>query len=156
MFLKLDGIEGESNAAKHEGEIDVDSFSFGASSAGSVGGGAGGGAGKVSMNDFAFTARVSKASPKLFVACASGEHLKTALLTVYKAGVHERDFLRVTLSDVTISGYHEGVAEAADVPIDQVAMRFSRIQVTYSGQRPDGSRDTPVTAGWDVDKNTRF
>lgn len=156
MFLKVDGIEGDSNDARHKGEIDVDSFSFGASSAGSSAGGAGGGAGKVSMNGFTFTARVNKASPKLFVACASGERIKTAVLTVLKAGVQERDFLKVTLSDVTISGYHEGVVEAADVPIDQVTMRFSKIQVTYSGQRPDGSRDTPVTAGWDVDKNTKL
>ena len=29
MFLKLDGIEGESKDAKHAGEIDIESFAWG-------------------------------------------------------------------------------------------------------------------------------
>ena len=156
MFLKLDGIDGESMDAKHKGEIDVESFSFGASNAGSAGGGTGGGAGKVSVHDFSFTTSVSKASPKLFLACASGLHIKTALLTVRKAGAQQQDFLKITLSDVTVSGYHEGVAETAEVPTEQVTMNFSKIHVSYSGQRPDGTLDTPVTAGWDLKKNTKF
>ncbi len=156
VFLKLDGIEGESKDAKHKGEIDVESFSFGASNAGSSGGGGGGGAGKVSMHDFSFTTRVSKASPKLFLACASGEHIKTALLTVRKAGGQQHDFLKVTLSDVTVSGYAEAGAETADVPTDQVTMNFAKIQLSYTGQRPDGTLDAAVAAGWDLKKNTKF
>ncbi len=156
MFLKLDGIDGESKDGKHKGAIDVESFSFGASNQGSSGGGSGGGAGQVSMNDFSFTTSVSKASPKLFLACASGQHIKSALLTVRRAGGQQQDFLKVTLSDVTVSGYHESGAEGAEVPTDQVTMSFSKIHVSYSGQRPDGTPDVPVTAGWDLKKNSKF
>ncbi len=156
MFLKLDGIEGESKDAKHKGELDIESFSFGASNAGSTSGGTGAGAGKVSMLDFSFATQVNKASPKLFLACASGQHIKTALLTVRKAGGQQQDFLKITLSDVQVTGYHQGAAEAADTPRDQVTLNFSKIHVSYSGQRPDGSPDTPVTAGWDLKKNTKF
>ncbi len=91
------------------------------------------------MNDFSFTTQVNKASPKLFLACASGQHIKTALLTVRKAGGKQQDFLEVTLSDVTVSGYQEGAA--ADLPTDQLMMNFTKIQVSYSGQRPDGTPD---------------
>ena len=156
MFLKLDGIEGESKDGKHKGEIDIESFSFGASNQGSSGGGSGGGAGQVSMNDFSFTTSVSKASPKLFLACASGQHIKSALLTVRRAGGQQQDFLKLTLSDVSVSGYHESRAEGGDVPTDQVTMSFSKIHVSYSGQRPDGTPDAPITAGWDLKKNTKF
>ena len=155
MFLKLDGIEGESKDAKHKGEIDVESFSFGASNQGSPGGG-GGGAGKVSFNDFSFTTRANKASPKLFLACASGQHIKTALLTVRKAGGQQQDFLKVTLSDVTVSGYHESAVDTANIPADQVTMNFAKIHVSYGGQRPAGTPDAPVTAGWDLKSNTKF
>ncbi len=156
IFLKLDGIDGESKDAKHKGEIDVESFSFGATHPGSTSGGTGSGAGKVSMQDFSFTTQVNKASPKLFLACASGQHIKSALLTVRKAGGQQQDFLKITLSDVTVSGYHEGAAEAAAMPTDQVSLNFSKIHVSFGGQRPDGSPDTPVTAGWDLKKNTKF
>ncbi|HEX2047947.1 MAG TPA: type VI secretion system tube protein Hcp [Acidimicrobiales bacterium] len=156
MFLKLDGIEGESKDAKHKGELDIESFSFGASNPGSTSGGTGGGAGQVSMNDFSFTTQVSKASPKLFLACASGQHLKTAVLSVRKAGGQQQDFLKVTLSDVTVSGYHEAASEASDVLADHVTMGFAKIQVSYSGPRPDGALDTPVTVGWDLKKNAKF
>ena len=157
MFLKLDGIEGESKDSKHKGEIDVESFSFGASNPDtSGGGGSGGGAGKVSMNDFSFTTTVSKASPKLFLACASGQHIKTALLTVRKAAGQHQDFLKVTLSDVTVSGYADAGTETVDAPTDQVTMNFAKIQVSYTGQRPDGTPDAPVTVGWDLTKNAKF
>ena len=155
MFLKLDGIDGESTDAKHKSEIDIESFSFGATHPGSTGG-TGSGAGKVSMQDFSFTTQVNKASPKLFLACASCQHIKTALLTVRRAGGQQQDFLKITLSDVTVSGYHQGAAEAPDTPRDQASLNFSKIQVSYSGQRPDGTPDVPVTAGWDLKKNTKF
>ena len=40
-FLKIDGIEGESSDDKHKGEIEVESFSWGATQAGSPGPGGG-------------------------------------------------------------------------------------------------------------------
>ena len=156
MFLKLDGIDGESKDGKHNGEIDVESFSFGASNQGSSGGGSGGGAGQVSMNDFSFTTSVSKASPKLFLACASGQHIKSALLSVRRAGGQPQDFLKITLSDVTVSGYLENGAEELEAPTDHVTMNFAKIQVSYTGQRPDGTPDAPVTVGWDLKSNTKF
>ena len=84
-FLKLDGIPGESVDSKHKDEIDIMSFSFGETQTGTALGG-GGGAGKVQMQDFHFTMRTSKASPKLFLACASGEHIKDGILVGRRAG----------------------------------------------------------------------
>ena len=50
-FLKIDGIPGESGDAKHKDEIQVLSFSFGESQAGTMAFGGGGGAGKVQNAD---------------------------------------------------------------------------------------------------------
>lgn len=158
MFLKLDGIDGESTDKGHKNEIEIESFSWGASNPGSAAHGGGGGAGKVSMQDFSFTTRVSRASPQLFLACASGEHIKSALLTVRKAGGQQQDFLKVTMSDLLVSSYKaEGSSGAdADVPMDQVSLNFAKIQVSYSAQRPDGSLEGAVTAGWDLQKNVKI
>jgi type VI secretion system secreted protein Hcp len=53
-FLKLDGIDGESADAKYKGAIEILSFSWGVSNAGSHGSGSGGGAGKASFQDLHF------------------------------------------------------------------------------------------------------
>ena len=74
-FLKIDGIEGESQDDKHKGEIEILSWEWSEHQAGTMAHGAGGGAGKVSMKDFTFTMRICKASPKLMVACAGGDHI---------------------------------------------------------------------------------
>jgi type VI secretion system secreted protein Hcp len=158
MFLKLDGIDGESMDSKHKGEIDIESFSWGATNSGSASHGGGGGAGKVAMQDFHFVMRVSKASPRLFLACASGEHIKTALLTARKAGKDQQEFLKVTLSDVLVSSYkQEGSAGAEDsLPMDQVSFNFAKIKVDYAPQRADGTLEGAVSAGWDVAKNVKL
>ena len=62
-FLKLEGVEGESPDEKHQKEIDVQSWSWGATNSGTFGSGGGGAAGKVSMQDFNFVMIVNKATP---------------------------------------------------------------------------------------------
>jgi len=64
-FLRVDGIPGESNDAKHKGEIEVLSWSWGeVNEAPPRGPGGGAGAGKVDMSDLTVTAQFSKASPQ--------------------------------------------------------------------------------------------
>src|SRR5712692_175734 len=99
-FLKIEGTEGESADHKDKNEIHLESWSFGASQSGTMAFGGGGGAGKVSMQDFHFVMKVNKASPKLFLACATGEHIKKGVLTCRKAGKEQQEFLKITLSDL--------------------------------------------------------
>ena len=65
FLLEIDGIKGETTDNKHEGTIEIESFSWGASNTGSMSAGGGGGAGKVNFQDLHFTTRVNKASPLL-------------------------------------------------------------------------------------------
>jgi type VI secretion system secreted protein Hcp len=90
---------------------------------------------------------VSKASPALFLACASGQHFKEAKLSARSAGVkgQQQELPTWTFGDLRVSSYQTGGSEAADVPLDQVSLRFARAKITYSG----------VTAGWDSKTNTK-
>jgi type VI secretion system secreted protein Hcp len=153
LFLKIDGIQGESKDAKHANEIDVDAFSWGETNVVSHTGGGGGGAGKVAMQDFHFTKRLDKASPVLFLACASGKHFPKAVLSARKAGQGQQDYLVITLSDVAVSSYQVGGAESGEVGVDQTSLAFSRIVFEYRPQKPDGSLAAPVKAGWDLKTN---
>lgn len=158
MFLKLDGINGESRDSKHKGEIEIESFSWGASNSGSAAhaGGAGGGAGKVSMQDFSFVTRVSKASPQLFLACASGQHIRSGLLTVRRAGERQEEFLKVTMSDVLVSSWKQEGTAGDDALTDQVSMNFAKVKIDYYEQSPSGGLGEVTSAGWDVKANVKL
>src|SRR5262245_66611402 len=107
MFLKLDGIKGESKDDKHKDEIHIESFSWGMNQSGSMGHGGGGGAGKVSVHDISITKFVEKSSCDLMYACASGKHIKEGLITVRKAGEKPLEYLKIKLTDILISGIQE-------------------------------------------------
>jgi type VI secretion system secreted protein Hcp len=156
-FLKIDGIPGESVDKAHKDEIQLESFSWGETLP-NLGPGAhtGGGvaAGKVQMADFHFVTRINKASPKLFLACASGQHIKQAVLSVRRAGKQLQDFLVIKMTDVLVSSYQSGgSAGSTDVPFDQIAFNFGAIHVDYHPQNPNGSLGAAVSAGWDVVRN---
>jgi type VI secretion system secreted protein Hcp len=156
-FLQIAGVEGESTDAKHKGWIDVDSWSWGETQSVGTGSGGGGGAGKVQMQDFHFVSRVNKASPKLFLACANGQHFKEAKLVGRKAGKAQQEFLTWTFSDVLVSGYQTGGSEGGELqPGDQVSLNFAKVKVEYRAQKSDGSLDPAIAAGWDVKTNKQF
>src|SRR5688500_13068006 len=115
-FLKIEGIEGEATDKTHKVEIEVLSLSWGESQFGHAALGAGGGAGKVSMQDFSFTMPVSVASSKLFLACANGKHLPSALLTCRKAGETQQEYLKIKMTDLLVSSYQTGGSEGMEVP----------------------------------------
>lgn len=155
FFLKLDGVEGEATGKGHEKEIDISSFSWGASNAGTSGIGGGGGAGKVSMQDLHVTKKTDKASPKLMLFCANGTHVKTGLLTVRKAGGDQQEYLKIKLADIFVSSYQQGGTGSETIPSEQVSFNFAKIQMDYSPQKADGTLDSAVSSGWDVKANTK-
>jgi type VI secretion system secreted protein Hcp len=144
-FLKIDGIEGDSTDDAHPGQIDVVSWSWGATNTWSSGSGGGGGAGRATFQDFQFVARISKASPKLFLSCATGTHHKAATLSgVRSAAKAKGDFLTYKLTDVQVTSVHHGDSEA-DVPVEQFSLDYGRFEISFT---PPG--EPPVTAGIDL------
>jgi type VI secretion system secreted protein Hcp len=153
-FLKIDGIQGESKADKHKDEIDIQSFSWGASQSGTFAVGGGGGAGKVSMQDFHFTMPNNKASPALFLACAQGDHIKNATLTCRKAGKEQQEYLKVTMSDILVSSFQTGGSGGDIVPTDQISLNFAKIEVEYKEQDAAGKLLGQVKKWFDL-KNVK-
>jgi type VI secretion system secreted protein Hcp len=156
-FLKFEGnFEGESQDSKHKGEIDIESWSWGETNAGTHSGGGGGGAGKVVMQDFHFVMRVNKASPKLMLACADGEHIKKATLTCRKAGKEQQEFFIIKMSDLLVSSYQTGGSGHGDVvPMEQISLNYSKIEFEYKEQKTDGSVGPSVKTGWDLKANKK-
>jgi type VI secretion system secreted protein Hcp len=157
-FLKLAGITGESTHAAHKGEIDVESWSWGVSNTSSSsggGGGGGGGAGKASFQDFHFVSRISKASPALFTSCASGSHIKEALLSGVRGAGKGTDYLKYKLRDVVVTSLMQSDNDA-DPPVEQFSLSFAKVEWSYTPQSQSGKLEPPVTAGWDLKANKKL
>ena len=150
-FLKIDGIPGESNDSKHKAEIEIESFSWGATQSGTASHGGGMGAGRVNMQDFHFVMKVNKSSPKLMLACAQGDHIKNAILTCRKAGKEQQEYLKITFSDLLVSSYQTGGSGHGDVvPTDQISLNYTKIEIEYKEQKPDGSLGGAIKAFYDM------
>ena len=152
-FLKIDGIAGESLDDKHKDEIELVSFSWGASHEGREEAG-GSGAGRARFQDFHFTMRVNKASPQLFLATVSGKHLKEATLSVRRAVKAHLEYLKIKFSDLLVTSFEE--AGGGDVPEEMVGFAFGRIELEYRPQQATGALGGAVKAGWNLAKNAKI
>ncbi len=160
-FLKIDGIVGDSTDVNHKDEIDVLSWSWGVTQTGGTAGGPGGagggaGAGKAALQDFHFVSHISKASPKLFLSCATGTHHKTASLSgVRVAGKGpSSEFLKYKLSDVVVtSDQHAG--NQGEFPVEQFSLNYSKIEISFTPQTATGAAGTAIKAGFDVKANKK-
>ena len=158
LFLKIDGIPGESLDSKHKDEIELVSFGWGVTQAvaETPGAGAGGGAaGRAHFQDFHFTMRVNKASPQLFLACASGKHIKEANLSVRRTQKEQVEYLKIKFTDLLVTSFQEGDTDG-EVPQESIAFAFSRVQLEYRPQSARGAAGAALTAGWDLSKNVKL
>ena len=122
IFLKLDGIKGEAQDHKYKDEIDVLSWSWGASQSGTTHGGSGSGAGKVSIQDLSITKYLDKSSPTLFQHCANGKHIKKGTLILRKAGEKPLEYLTIEFEDI--------IVRAAMKPISTVPRALQTVDMT--------------------------
>jgi type VI secretion system secreted protein Hcp len=150
MYMKFDGVDGESTSQGHEKWIDVLSFSWGVSRpATTSGGGGGGGAGKVQVHDISFVRHTGKASPTLMLACCNGKHFPTVKLELTRATPeHEQLFLSYTLEDCIVTSYQVGGDAGSDRPVESLSINFTKI--TYRQAVPGGFEE----AFWDIRSNT--
>jgi type VI secretion system secreted protein Hcp len=155
-FLKIDGIPGESLDSKHKNEIELLGYGWGETQSGTFSQNIGGGSGKVVFQDFHFTMPVNSASAKLFLACATGDHIASAVLTIRKAGKEQQEYLKYEFTDLLVSSYQTGGSANSGVyPTDQVTFNYTQVKVTYKPQNQDGSLGGAITAGYNVKQQTK-
>jgi len=128
-FLKIDGIPGESASSKHKGEIDVLAFSWNIKQP--VGGGA------AHVSDFTIVKHLDIASPQLFAAVCTNEHIGSALLSVESgsSATGRMTFYKVAFNEVFISSVAP-TGGGGDRPTEQVSLRFAKAEIHF--QDPQG------------------
>ena len=152
FFLAIDGIPGDSLDAKFPKTIEVLDWSWGVTTAISPTN-TGSGAGKSKPQPFTFVARTSSASPKLFLACAKGTHIKSATLNARRAGDASFVYLTIKLQNLFVTSYHVAPAPTDAYPLDVVQLEYGAVTISYTPQTPAGGAGTKVTASFDFIKN---
>lgn len=142
IFVRIDSIKGESRERGHEDEIEASSWSWGVAHAAGAGGpGHGGGVGRMgraTFSDFTFVHHVDAASPLLMKACATGQHLPKARVTVRKAGQGQHDFLVIDLTEVSVSSVATSISADAGAGDEVVVLSFAKVDLEYVPQGADG------------------
>jgi type VI secretion system secreted protein Hcp len=156
LLLKLDAIPGDSIVPGHNGEIDLATISFGVDQTGIREAGGKASARRSSFSTFSVVKLIDKASPKLFLACATGQHIPTGVLTFRTviAGDTPYEYLTITLSDVFISSY--SVSSGGDRPTESISLSFTKIEYKYVGLDASGQPLPPVKVTFDVFRNKEF
>jgi type VI secretion system secreted protein Hcp len=151
MLIKIGDVTGESAIDGKKGWIDVLSWSFGASQAGSSAGGSGSGSGKVQVQDLTFTKYTDKATPTLLGMVCDGTHTDKVQLVIRKAGGKAPvEYLKVELGQVLVSSLTTGGSGGQDRLTETITLNFAKVKMEYTPQTDKGAADASVVAGWDL------
>lgn len=150
MFLavrsaRAGDIKGEAAATDHAEEIVVHGWTWGmtqqvAAAAPTGGGGSARQAGqRRSLRPLTVFKRLDKATTSLMAVLGNNDSVRTAVLTMRKAGEGQQDFLKVTLTDGRVVEL-DYVADDGGNVVEQVTFAFAKIEVEYRPQTGAGGR----------------
>jgi type VI secretion system secreted protein Hcp len=144
-FLKLDGIEGESADSNHKNEIQLMSWSWGASQVSSVAGTGGSGAGKADLSDFSLMTYFDKATPKFFKSIGAGTHIASGTLSAVKSGAQGKPYLKVDFAEIFVTSLQ--ISGSSEVPTAAISFTYNEIKIDYSVQDEKGNLKStgPIT-----------
>lgn len=154
MFLKIDGIQSDSEDDAHKKWIEVVSYSHrisqplgGALSAQGVHTG-----GRADHADFAVTKRLDSATPTLNLYCCTGRHVQNIRFELCRAMGEKTTFMVYTFKDVIVASVSpSGSADTEDpIPMEEVTFRYGQINWEYTPTdiKGGGKKGAAVQTGW--------
>lgn len=150
-FLKLDGIDGESDDEKHKKQIQLLSWSWGANNMSSVAGSGGSGAGKVDLTDFNVSIYFDKSTPKFFKDICKGDHIKTGTLEAVKAGGDGKPYLKVDFKEIFITSLQ--ISGSSEIPMVSLSFTYNEIKMDYSEQNNEGNLTSTGAVTYNLKEN---
>jgi type VI secretion system secreted protein Hcp len=149
VFVKVAGIEGESTNAAHQGEIEALGIGQGVTNTVATIGGGGGGGGRPVFADVSIVKRIDRATPRLQLAAAAGQHVPTVEISFDEPG--RPNFFLITLTNVLVSGVR--ATAGADGVTEFVTLKYAKIAWRYRVFDPSGGPGGDVDGCWDVTEN---
>lgn len=159
VFLKIDGIDGDSKVKDHEKEMELLGWSISASMPpGPRTAGGSGSAGTSIHTDLSLTKQVDEASNKLHEACWTGKTIAKAILTQQRAGEKggkKVDYFRLTIGDVLVTSISSSGAPG-DIPTESFTLNYATIKREYRTTDEKGGSGGWQSEGWNVAKEEKL
>lgn len=150
MFLKLDGIDGESQDKTWKGKIDVLAWSWGVSNSGTTHMGSGSGAGRAVHQDISVTKWMDKASPILLQHAVNGKHIASGQLVCRKAGGKQMEYIKLDFKDIIITSLSVGGSGGEDRLTENVSINFGSYKYNYIEQTSAGGEGAKPEYKYDI------
>ena len=156
VYLRIDGIKGESNDDRHKDWIECRSVRWELSQPRSATASTGGGhtAERSDHGDIVICKLSDLASPPLLQNCSSGKTFPTAIIEFMRAdAMGERvKYFEIALENVLIGGVSAAIREG-DILGEHVALKYSKITWRYTQQKIAGGAGGNTAAGWNLSTN---
>jgi type VI secretion system secreted protein Hcp len=150
IFIKINGIDGESQDSAHKNEIEVLNWSWEIVQESNMHMGSGGGAGKATVKDLGFVHYMDRSSPNLMKFCLTGKHIPEAILVVRKDGGSPLEYLRITMTDVVVTGVNPVGSSDEERVKERIGLSFAKVKQEYTVQNQQGGSGGAVTAAYDL------
>ncbi|WP_305985410.1 type VI secretion system tube protein Hcp [Roseibium sp. MMSF_3544] len=155
-FLKLEGIKGEAQDKTHKDEIDILSWSWGASQSGTTHMGSGSGSGKAHFQDLSITKYVDKSTPVLMQHLSTGKHIPAGWFYCRKAaGDNPLEYIKIEMKDIIVTSISTGGSGSDDRITENTTLNFGEYKLIYTEQKPDGSKGAAPEFAWDIAANEK-
>lgn len=156
MFIRLDGIQGDSRNYQHKGWSDILEWNWGMSAIVNSEN-----TRKTLIDEITITKQIGTDSTDFMLLFSQGKTVKNAEIniipTVAKREARQK-YLHMQMEDVSVKSIHIGGSTGDDIFKEQITLNFSKVRLTYnpylvaSAENPTAvSRDYKY--GWDIKAN---
>lgn len=155
-YILFKGINGESKTVGKENNIEVESYSFGASNPANLGSNGLSG-GTVSLSDFSLTCEVDASSAQILNQLYNGKPVDSIVFTLQESGggANPYDYITVTFTNCYITSHQMGGGNQGK-PSQSVSFAYEQIQYAFSTQNSaDGSVQNKGNATFNVSTATQ-
>ncbi len=151
IYLKIDGIKGESTVDAYKEQIEIMNFSYSCyqpvaeSRSGSIHT-----SGRANHGTVNFSKYSDKSTSLILAAMWSGKTIKDAVITaVTNNGENVIEYMKITLANVVFANFslHGGGNSIAS---EEISMSYSKIKIEYLPQKEDGKAEGAMPAEWDL------
>ena len=158
-LLEIQGIPGEhidKQDPRLDGKIELLSYNWGFSQAGSLQVGASLATGGVTVQDITITKYLDKSSPLILEKCCTGEKIDKAILRCVRTGTAAGPhvYLEIEMDRMIVSGYAtSGTPGDGGVPMETISLNFARVNIQYFNVDERGQAAGVTKAGYDIAEN---
>ncbi|KOC91085.1 Hcp family type VI secretion system effector [Winslowiella iniecta] len=149
IFLKIDGVKGESKNSLYPGWIDVEAYAWGTKR-----NGGGSGTGVANYHNLSVHCVVDKATASALLFSSNGKNVKTVELSACKASDGQMEFYRITLENAIIM---EVILRDSGTTTDvEYEFQADKVKFQHWGQDAIGGKGAETRMGWDIKNSTSY